>query len=117
VRLHTALVLVLLFVFSFAPAQKLRRRGATVAAAAAQLPRPPAPVDEAEARMIREQEKKANQQRFANLKKDTDRLVQLANELKEHVDKASEHQLSLEVIKKAEEIEKLAHSVKEKMKG
>jgi hypothetical protein len=33
------------------------------------------------------------------------------------VDKSSEDTLSLEVVKKAEEIEKLARSVKEKMKG
>jgi len=32
------------------------------------------------------------------------------------VDKTNENTLSVEVIKKAEEIEKLAHSVKEKMK-
>jgi hypothetical protein len=37
--------------------------------------------------------------------------------LKEYVDKTNEHVLSLEVLKKAEEIEKLAHSVKTKMKG
>jgi hypothetical protein len=33
------------------------------------------------------------------------------------VDKTNENVLSLEVLKKAEEIEKLAHSVKDKMKG
>jgi len=33
------------------------------------------------------------------------------------VDKANENTLSVDVIRKAEEIEKLAHSVKEKMKG
>jgi hypothetical protein len=33
------------------------------------------------------------------------------------VDKSNKDMLSIEVIKKAEEIEKLAHAVKEKMKG
>jgi hypothetical protein len=33
------------------------------------------------------------------------------------VDKTNEHTLSVDVIKKAEEIEKLAHTVREKMKG
>jgi hypothetical protein len=33
------------------------------------------------------------------------------------VDKSNENLLSLEVVRKAEEIEKLAHRVKEKMKG
>ena len=49
--------------------------------------------------------------------RDTDILLKLANELKQDVDKSNENTLSLEVVKKAEEIEKLAHSVKEKMKA
>jgi hypothetical protein len=61
--------------------------------------------------------KKANQERQARLKQDTDKLLRLATELKEYVDKTDENILSLDVIKKAAEIEKLAHSVKEKMRG
>ena len=61
--------------------------------------------------------KKANQERQADLKRDTDKLFKLANELKEYVDKTNENMLSVDVVKKAEEIEKLAHSVKDKMKG
>jgi hypothetical protein len=61
--------------------------------------------------------KKANQERQALLKADTDKLVKLAGELKDYVDKSNENVLSLEVLKKAEEIEKLARSVKDKMKG
>jgi hypothetical protein len=61
--------------------------------------------------------KKANQERAAALKADADKLLKLAVELKASVDKSNEHLLSLDVIKKAEEIEKLAHSVKDKMKG
>lgn len=62
-------------------------------------------------------EKKANEQRQADLKRDTEKLLKLSTELKEYVDKSNEHVLSLDVIKKAEEIEKLAHSVKTKMRG
>jgi hypothetical protein len=62
-------------------------------------------------------EKKANLERQAALKKDTERLLQLAEELKASVDKSNASVLSLEVMKKAEQIEKLAHSVKDKMKG
>lgn len=65
----------------------------------------------------KDMEKKANQQRQADLKRDTDRLVQLSTELKEYVDKSNENILSLDVMKKAEEIEKLAHSVKTRMRG
>lgn len=62
-------------------------------------------------------EKKANQQRQAELKRDTEKLVKLSTELKQYVDKTNENILSVDVIKKAEEIEKLAHNVKMKMRG
>lgn len=67
--------------------------------------------------MKKEMEKKANQQRQADLKRDTERLLKLSTELKEYVDKSNENILSVDVIKKADEIEKLAHSVKAKMRG
>jgi len=67
--------------------------------------------------MDREMAKKVNQARQADLKRDTDKLLQLATELKKYVDKSNENVLSVDVLKKAEEIEKLAHRVKEKMKG
>ena len=73
--------------------------------------------DEAHARMAHDMEKKAAKQRVAALKNDTDKLLKLSTELKSYVDKSDENVLSLTVIKKAEEIEKLAKSVKEKMKG
>lgn len=61
--------------------------------------------------------KKANQERQADLKRDTEKLLKLATELKESVDKSSVDLLSLDVVRKADEIERLAHSVKGKMKG
>lgn len=61
--------------------------------------------------------KKRNEARQQDIKKDTDKLLELANELKQYVDKTNENIISVDVIKKAEQIEKLAHSVKEKMKG
>jgi len=73
--------------------------------------------DEARARITHDMEKKATQERLAALKTDTDKLLKLSVELKSYVDKSNENVLSLEVIKKAEEIEKLAHSVRDKMKG
>jgi hypothetical protein len=73
--------------------------------------------DETRDRLSRDLAKKINLERQAALKADTDKLVKLAGELKEYVDKSNENLLSLEVLKKAEEIEKLAHSVKDKMKG
>ena len=67
--------------------------------------------------MQKQMQKKANEQRQAELKRDTDKLLKLSTELKEYVEKSNENVLSLDVIKKADEIEKLAHSVKTKMKG
>ena len=65
----------------------------------------------------REMLKKQNAQRQEDIKKDTDQLLDLATELKQYVDKTNENIISLDVIKKAEQIEKLAKSVKDKMKG
>ena len=69
-----------------------------------------------EAQQKREMAKKENVKRQQDLKKDTDKLLELATQLKQYVDKTNENTLSVEVIRKAEEIEKLARSVKEKMK-
>jgi hypothetical protein len=73
--------------------------------------------DQPQQQLAHEMAKKANLQRQAALKADTDRLLKLAVELKDSVDKSNENLLSVDVLKKAEEIEKLAHSVKDKMKG
>jgi nitric oxide reductase activation protein len=78
---------------------------------------PGADADEARERMVKDMEKKANKERVASLKNDTDKLLKLSVELKNYVDKSNENVLSLDVIKKAEEIEKLAKSVKDKMRG
>lgn len=77
----------------------------------------PTQQDEDRVRMEKDMAKKANKKRQADLKRDTDKLLELATELKQYVDKSNENVLSMEVIQKAEEIEKLAHSVKDKMKG
>jgi hypothetical protein len=71
---------------------------------------------EDEQRMERERLKERNKQRQAKLKRDTDKLLAVATELKEYVDKTNENVLSVDVVRKADEIEKLAHSIKEKMK-
>lgn len=75
------------------------------------------PVESEEMRKLKkESAKKANKERQADIQRDTEKLLKLATELKEYVGKTDENILSLDVIKKAEEIEKLAHNVKEKMK-
>jgi hypothetical protein len=58
----------------------------------------------------------ANLERKRQINDDSARLLKLASDLKSEVDKTSKDTLSLGVIRKADEIEKLAHTVKEKMK-
>jgi hypothetical protein len=103
----------------------------------AQMPLPPASPDmskpighpeasrppDANAQMaMRDQQEKnknidaANVERKRQITDDSARLLKLASDLKAEVDKTSKDTLSLGVIRKAEEIERLAHNVKEKMK-
>jgi hypothetical protein len=58
----------------------------------------------------------ANKKRQDEIREDTQKLFQLASDLKAAVDKTNENTMSLEVIRKAEEVEKLAKKVKDKMK-
>lgn len=64
-----------------------------------------------------QQARSRNSQRQKQLVEDTNKLLVLATQLKQDVDKTNKDVLSVDVIKKADEIEKLAHSVKERMKG
>lgn len=58
----------------------------------------------------------ASEERKKQIGEDSARLLQLAAELKSEVDKTTKDTLSLGVIRKADEIENLARSVREKMK-
>ena len=64
-----------------------------------------------------EQKRMLMSDRQKRLVADTDKLVELTTALKEQVDETNKDILSVDMIKKAEEIEKLAHSVKERIKG
>jgi hypothetical protein len=63
----------------------------------------------------RQQAVAANAQRQVEIRRDTDKMAELTQELKEYLAK-NDHVMSIDAIKKAEQIEKLAHSVKGKMK-
>ena len=67
--------------------------------------------------MREQQARSRNEERQKRLEDDTAKLYALAGELKQEVAKSNKDTLSLDVVRKAEEIEKLAKSVKEKMKG
>jgi len=55
--------------------------------------------------------------RFEKMKRDADELTSLAKSLQDDLNKSNENILSLSIVEKAEQIEKLAKSVREKMKG
>jgi len=64
----------------------------------------------------KEQAKAANLQRRAEIRRDTEKMFELTTELKDYLQKSDQGTISVDAIKKAEQIEKLAHSVKSKMK-
>lgn len=68
-------------------------------------------------KLEREAQKQRNLKRQQDIREDSEKLLELATELKQYVDKTNENIISLDVIKKADQIEKLAKSVKEKMKA
>jgi hypothetical protein len=74
------------------------------------------PNDPSQAHMLRSMEKERNSMRQQQIVDETNQLLDLAKQLKAAVDKSSKDQLSLSVVNTATEIEKLAKSVKEKMR-
>lgn len=64
----------------------------------------------------RQQAIAANQQRQLEIKRDTEKMAELTQELKQYLATSGQGTMSLDAIKKAEQIEKLAHSLKSKMK-
>jgi hypothetical protein len=67
--------------------------------------------------MQRAIQKERLKKRCEEMKRDSQRLLELATELKQYVDKSGENVLSLEVVRKAEEMEKLARQVKNNMRA
>ena len=58
----------------------------------------------------------ANQQRQLEIKRDIEKMSELTQELNQYLATSGQGTMSLDAIKKAEQIEKLAHSIKSKMK-
>jgi hypothetical protein len=64
----------------------------------------------------KKQHEALNEQREAEVKRDTEKMLQLTEELNAYLQKSNQNVVSVDAIKKAEQIEKLARSVKSKMK-
>ena len=77
----------------------------------------PSANDPLSGRLEEQQIKSRNSDRQKRLVSDTDRLLTLSKELKEQVETPGKAPGAGDVGKKAEEIEKLAKSVKDRMKG
>ena len=75
-----------------------------------------APADPSQSHMIREMAKERSVLRQKEIVNETNQLLDLAKQLKDAVDKSSKDQLSMNVVNTAGEIEKLAKSVKQKMR-
>lgn len=69
------------------------------------------------ARMNEDRVKALNDARHKRLEDDASKLLSLSTELKSDVDKTNQDELSLDVVRKAAEIEKLAHDVQSRMKN
>jgi hypothetical protein len=109
----------------FVPAKSMFAAAAALLFACAVLVAPKAPAsapqlesrqDPAQKEMQDRMLKEANKKRQQDIRDETDKLFQLATELKAAVDKTNENMLSLDVVRKADEVEKLARKVKDKMK-
>lgn len=109
-----ALVLVLVTCLGLRPAPSAQI--AVPPGAAPRMPQEQKSTPE-EIRALKQAQKELGKERYQQIRRDSEQLVDLANQLKRQVDTAGEHTLSLDVIKKAEAIEKLAKDVKNKMKG
>jgi hypothetical protein len=113
----------LAFIAAFSCVAQDSRTGGAFRPEKADLPSPINALPDANAQM-ESHEKQGKQQKFdaANSERkkqiadESTKLLTMAIALKAEVDKTTKDTLSLNVIRKADEIEKLAHSVKEKMK-
>lgn len=77
----------------------------------------PDKTSEQELAMQRNARKQQQRKRYADMKRDSEKLLELATELKQYVDKSGENILSMDVVRKAEEMEKLARQVKKDMRA
>lgn len=74
------------------------------------------PTDTSDSHILHDMAKERSIMRQKEIIADTNRLLDLAKQLKAAVDKSNKDQLSLSVVDTANEIEKLAKTVKEKMR-
>lgn len=77
----------------------------------------PEPGGPGEAHMRRVQESQAMDERHKKMESDADKLLKLATDLKFEVDHSTKNETSVSAFLKADQIEKLAHDVKQRLKN
>jgi hypothetical protein len=95
--------------------QKLALTAWLTTTALAQQPQTPPP-DQKTAPSTEQKPMTLAEKRKADLQADTEKLYKLTQELKAEVDKSNKDTLSVAVVKKAQEVERLAKSIKERSK-
>jgi len=68
------------------------------------------------AKIERDMARARGKERQKQIQEDTDKLLKLATELKQYVEKTNQNILSVDVLKKTDEIDKLAKTIRDKMK-
>ncbi len=102
---------------ALAVGQQASQGSAAPSPAARQAPAAPAPAAQAPPTTDTAKPAPPQTPQQKQLAEDTAKLLVLANELKAELDKSNMDTLSLGVIRKAEQVEKLAHKVRDEMKG
>lgn len=67
--------------------------------------------------LSQKQKREILKSQFEKMKRDADTLADLAKSLQDDLSKSNEHVLSLQIVEKAEKIEKLAHRIKTAARG
>jgi hypothetical protein len=115
---RTFLAILLLAGFCMGLSGDLARGQAPIVKPPSQPQTPSAKPPDADASPLPDMDKKVLEGNDKDIKKKVEQLYQLATELKEEVEKTdSTKVLSLNLMKKAEEIEKLAHDIKNRSKS
>jgi hypothetical protein len=112
VRIYGTALALMLGITASSWAQRTGSNWPTPPPAAEQMPQA-----KATRRANLEQMQQAAEQRKMQLQKDTDRLSQLVNELKQDLNKTPAGALSVGAVKKSKEVEKLAKRVRKEMEG
>jgi hypothetical protein len=110
------LALILSSPFAASHAQEVGQSPTTASPAAPNISPTTPQQDEGTQRMIEMMAIRRNEQRQKEIVSDTAKLLDLAQKLNAEVSKSDKNTLSISVVKEAEEIEKLARTIKEKMR-